>query len=65
VLERAINLKRIHQNRVGEEGEGTPAKAAAELLVTAGEQAPAMASDLRRGELDWGEMAGLDFGGEC
>jgi hypothetical protein len=28
---------------VDEEGEGTPVKAAAELLVTAGAQAPAMA----------------------
>jgi hypothetical protein len=52
------------RKEVGEEGEGTPVKAAAELLVTAGAQAPAMTSDLRRGRDRLGEMAGLDFGAE-
>jgi hypothetical protein len=39
------------------------AKTAADLLVTVGAQAPAMASDLQRGRARLG-MAGLDFGGE-
>jgi hypothetical protein len=50
---------------VGKEGEGTPVKAAAEILVTTGAQAPAMALGLRRGRAQLGANGGLDFGGEC
>jgi hypothetical protein len=42
------------RTEVGEEGEGTPVKAAAELLIIAGAQAPAMALDLRRGRAQLG-----------
>jgi hypothetical protein len=49
---------------VGKEGEGTSAKAAAELVVTPGAQALAMALDLRRGRARLGGMAGLDFSNE-
>jgi hypothetical protein len=57
------------RNRGREEGEGTPAKAAAELLVTAAAelllfaaaQDPAMASDLRRGRARFGGNGGSEF----
>jgi hypothetical protein len=50
---------------VSKEGEGTPAKPAAELLVTTGAQTPTMALDLRRGRTRLGgKMVGLDFDGE-
>jgi hypothetical protein len=57
------------RNRVVEEGEGTPAKAAAELLITGAAELllfavardPAMASDLRRGRARFGGNGGSEF----
>jgi hypothetical protein len=52
------------RTEIGKEGEGTPAKTAAELLVTVGEEAPAIALDLQRGRGRLGDMAVLDFDDE-